>query len=239
MTISTPIQRITVSLPVKSGIVQDRPQFDLHYFNPATPTSTDYDNAKNAIMDFFNSTATGATQALNLYLSKSLDTGSNGVEINFYQLPTSPGNAGAPVATRTGTLSAVGTGELPEEVAVCVSWHAPYGTDPEFGPGRTTRPRARKRNRIYFGPCSGALLSNDPTTFRTIVSPTFTDNATKAFHMYLYTAMAANNWNLVAFSKTVWNGYLMTTGGVIWVDDAFDVQRRRGPAALARASITL
>jgi hypothetical protein len=82
-------------------------------------------------------------------------------------------------------------------------------------------------------------MTTDGTTFRSLVAGAMPGDLTKSFDQQLFTAAGGHNWNLCAFSKAAWNGYLMTTGGVIWVDDAFDTQRRRGPLAETKTSITL
>lgn len=113
---------------------------------------------------------------------------------------------------------------LPTEVAACLSFRSDYLSDPEFAPG--TRPRARDRGRIYIGPLGQnncvAGLGGRPVPSGTLTA------------VILDAAQALRDQPDAQWR--VWSRARGTTDAVveIWLDDAWDTQRRRGEAAQAR-----
>lgn len=104
--------------------------------------------------------------------------------------------------------------DLPEEVAVCLSFHG----DPPVTP--------RRRGRIYLGPLNGACFFDASTTTPARVSPTL---RTDACNRMLGLATSDVGWSV--WSPTSSTLVPVTAG---WVDDAMDTQRRRGPDPSAR-----
>lgn len=138
-------------------------------------------------------------------------------------------DAGSPVSVRTmANLPAAADAEmLPTEIAAVLTFHSPYTTDPEFGAG--TRPRARDRGRLYLGPW-GKNNSVTGTAGRPVPSATLRAiviDAAKA----LRDDPSLNRWS-------VWSRAAARTRSVsdLWIDDAWDVQRRRGEKALTRTT---
>lgn len=117
-----------------------------------------------------------------------------------------------------GNASAVA---LPTEVSSCISFEA----EPESG-----IPQARRRGRIYIGPLNVSAVD--------VVSSL---NKSRPDSQFMTTCVEAY-WNLIETS--VADGYFImqyspTTGdpaGIfrIWMDDAWDTQRRRGIAPTGR-----
>jgi hypothetical protein len=131
---------------------------------------------------------------------------------------------GAPVATTSFTLgSNTSTGDaLPEEVACVLSFHAPYGTDQEES--GVIRPRARDRGRIYIGPFdTAALNSTVNTTPSSILMTSILDGGRSLLDL------VGANWR--QWSRAAAR---VQTVSDVWVDNAWDTQRRRGPRATAR-----
>lgn len=230
MTYSANLYRLVVEFPVKSGLPRDAVVNTLHYTGPATPADSDFDTMAATIGHFFNSTATGAPGAVKDFLGNVHDVTSNAVTVSFYLMPTGGGPTGPPVAVRHFTLGATGADTMPEEVAACLSFQGDLTGISEFGAG--TRPRARRRNRIYLGPLWSGTVTQDTTTKRTKVSTSLIQSAMAAAIQYLYTEAFAASWLWMVVSPTA-----ITNTGVFQVamDDAFDTQRRRGPAPTARA----
>ena len=114
---------------------------------------------------------------------------------------------------------------LPSEMAVCLTYHTAYLTDPEFGPGGT-RPRARDRGRLYLGPLRDAirLLATDN-------EPILDPDWNQAFGAAAARLVADVDTTWVQWSRRNVSTNVVSAG---WVDNAFDVQRRRGPDATAR-----
>lgn len=138
--------------------------------------------------------------------------------------------AGAPVSVLPflHTLPAATGAALPAEVAACLSFHGDYGLTSEFG--SHTRPRARLRGRIYLGPLLQSTLTVDAVTNRVKLST----SAMIADTIKAATALKASVdpvW--VVWSRTG-ASQVPVTGG--WMDDAYDTQRRRGEAPIARSS---
>lgn len=147
----------------------------------------------------------------------------NALQLKYYDVTThldgSP--AGSPVAVDTLTLtSAAPSSPLPEELAVALSYHADFtGAVEESG---LTRPRARRRGRIYTGPYSTVSVDANADVQSTLL------NALLGAAIHLNSA-----------SPTVWRVWSRkdaamrpVIGG--FVDNGWDVQRRRGPKAPTR-----
>lgn len=120
-----------------------------------------------------------------------------------------------------GTLS-LGTQTLPPELAVCVS----YQTVRQSGMSQ-----ARRRGRLYFGPMSNASVT--PTNGQ-IATTTLTGFGT-AIQNLLDASQAATTWYWAIYSPT---NQLAIEVSDAWLDNAFDVQRRRGIAATTRTIFT-
>lgn len=118
-----------------------------------------------------------------------------------------------------GTYPAGATFDLPEEVAACLSFH---GAPPIT---------ARRRGRIFLGPLNGFILNDATTTLPARVDSSFRTGACTAM---LALANADLGWSV--YSQTT-DTLVPVTGG--WADDAFDTQRRRGPAPSARSTWAL
>lgn len=115
--------------------------------------------------------------------------------------------------------------DLPEEMAICASFRANYGTDVEFAPG--ARPRSSDRGRIFLGPLSSDVVTQDGATMRVRVKDLVRSDIRT--NMQTLRDAAGHAWS-------VWSRKHAVTAPVtdVWVDDAFDVQRRRGEKAIVR-----
>ena len=129
--------------------------------------------------------------------------GYNKVEVRAYAA-----SGGQPVASAGPTSLTARSPGQPNEMAVCLSYAA--SDDPQAS-------SARRRGRIYIGPIVGGNTNGRP-------SPTVLTQVL-AFGQSLAAVGTAGN--------TTWKLYSRTDGvsakiESIWVDDAWDVQRRRG-----------
>lgn len=134
-----------------------------------------------------------------------------------------------PIASGTfeAAVSQTAGADLPSEVAVCLSFHAEY----ESG-----KPKARRRGRIFLGPLAQSAGENVGNEFRPAAAWRTT------------IAAAAEALRVAGDDDKFWAVYSPTddltlpldqafndvVGG--WVDNAFDTQRSRGPAATARTT---
>lgn len=223
-----------------SGLTKDVYVNDFHVQTAAAFTATDADNVTADLHTFYNDT-TGTTAPIFDYMSDRVNRGTNSVAVDFYDVAA----GGSPIFTRAFDGRGIGAvSDLPEEVSICLSFKGDYGTLPERGPVVTdlptsesaidqgapathsgrTRPRATKRGRIYLPPLNVGTLSKTATGVR-VSGTVITDITVAASH--LKSALAGHNAPWEVWSKRIGIGSLVTSG---WVDDAFDTQRRRGPA---------
>lgn len=170
--------------------------------------------------------------------------------IKMYDMENPPHTP--PVHEETFTM-AVGTSSLPAELAVCLSFQ---------GALTTSEPMNRRRGRIYLGPFSQqALLDTAGTRKDVLVSPelvaAITDGAAA-----LAVSGVGSLPRLAVYSPTKHKGRGATSGGAPggpgplpplpasdldtafedvvtgWVDNAWDIQRRRGSRPTIRTAWT-
>lgn len=197
-----------------TGLAADQMVNTTHWYNGAAPVVTDYDNVRDMLRDFYTVAPTG--NPIRTYMSGQL---SLTAKVKAYNLDEPKPRA--PVYESTFAVSGYGGGSpLPNEVALCLSFEAKR----ESG-----ELQSRRRNRIYLGPfASGAMGTTgrpSPTTVTDI------HNAAKRLHD---AAAAAASWDWVVYSTL--NNDVMDIQH-IWVDDAWDTQRRRGLAPSSRTQI--
>lgn len=219
-----------VVLAKTSGLPEDAVQNTFHFEWPgAPPISVDFDNLRDDIEGFYNSVGLGNV------MGYGLSRAANANLIKFYTLPAVPGPSGSPTATRTWTLVAAtpGGSSLPDEVAMCMSFRGSYtGLVEEEADG--DRPRSRTRNRVFLGPWTTFV----ETLGTSAVGDQRVNAATRATIVaaaaaQLGAAAFADGWIWQTWSRTDWDGDEVEE---VWVDDAFDTQRRRGVAPSTRSS---
>lgn len=231
------LHKVVTRLHIRSGIIDDYPVMDMHFVPPTAWDLSDVAALRAVIDDFWNTSPSGGSSAPHTYLSKEVSNGAFH-DLFGYNVPSVAGPTGAPIWMDSFQTPTVGTDALPEEVAVCLSFHSSYGLDPEFGPGRTSRPRAKHRNRFYVGPLSTAAISEDSTSHRTYVSDSCQTNFTLSAKQQLQDAATAIGWLWCTFSPTDRTRETLVDGEV-WMDNAFDTQRRRGPTPTHRITQSL
>lgn len=159
------------------------------------------------IRDFYNAlsmTWYGATVA------------ANGHTVKYYDMPGVKPNY--PIAEHTFNLTInPANAPLPTEIAVCLSFQG--AKTPGF-------PQARRRGRIYLGPLA-ASVNVDGRPNETFITHVCT--AALAFKSGIEGLSGNEEW--CVWSGTNETGVDITNG---WVDNAFDVQRRRGLAPSIR-----
>lgn len=111
-----------------------------------------------------------------------------------------------------GTSSTAQSSSLPPECCMVLSFHGEYVSG--FS-------QARRRGRIYFGPLSSPVISGTTGQF----TSTLTTAAATAAGTLLTASDAASDWAWVVWSPTGSTAYPVVDG---WVDNACDIQRRRG-----------
>jgi hypothetical protein len=222
-----------IVLEHRSGLPEDRVVNNLAWAVGSTglPSSTDLENLTVDISNFYNVVPSGHN-ALAGFIAPCISRTAFASKIKWYDLTGHlDGSAhGSPFATTEFTLSDAVSGAqgLPSEVAVCMSFRAGYGSDPEFA--GSTRPRARDRGRIFLGPLTKSVCE-EVTNSRVRVSQSFRETVIDRAEALIASTTGA--WS-------VWSRAAGTLDPVVaaWVDDAFDTQRRRGEAPQGRLQTT-
>lgn len=121
----------------------------------------------------------------------------------------------APVLDETFNLGTTGTNTAPAELAWVVSFEAPQ---------QSGQAQARRRGRFYLGPLSASVM--DATTGR--FAAAMHDTLGVAVQNLLDASQAATTWAWAVYSRANGSAIEVTHA---WVDNAYDVQRRRGLSA--------
>lgn len=123
-----------------------------------------------------------------------------------------------PITTNSITLGAVSGGApMASEVCVCLSYHAPYVSGVA---------NARRRGRVYIGPLNSTQL--DGSGF---ITTGCVGGLKSAAQDLLNASTAAADWEWAQYSSVSGVAAPVSNG---WVDNAPDIQRRRGRAATVR-----
>jgi hypothetical protein len=115
-----------------------------------------------------------------------------------------------------GTLS-VGGAPLPTELAICISFQGPRQSGVE---------QARRRGRLYLGPMASANVATDGR----VISGAMTVIG-GALQNMLDASQAAATWAWAVYSRKNEAAIEVTNA---WIDNEWDVQRRRGREATQR-----
>lgn len=190
------------------------------HFDTAGATNADVNVAFDHVVEFFN-VLPGA--APNVKLSDRIgNVVSRNVDaclLKAYNLDDPAPRF--PLLTRRWTLlpgASTTAIDLPAELAVCASFYA-------------LQNRPRYRGRLYLGPWTVDSLS-EGTEDRAKVGDSLRLSIAAALSRLI--TKGANTSNLAVFS-TVDNAMRVATAG--WVDDAWDIQRRRGQDATSRTLV--
>lgn len=202
-----PIVRVQVRIPASSGVPEDLAINTFHFTAVDTVEGTRA-LLQDAVHDFY--------EALDAWKSASM-TWQNAT-FRMYDLddpePRVPIDEGTLGLTATG-----GSQTMPRELAVCVSYHAEFVSGSSAG---------RRRGRIYFGPLASTASDSSGRVTSTLLTAAVT-----AGSGLLTASNAASDWAWVVWSPTSGQAYPVVGG---WVDNEFDVQRRRGMTATVRTS---
>jgi hypothetical protein len=218
-----------VTLNKKSGLPADAVQNSFAWTTGSVPASpAEMDEIGNRIDNFYNAAGTAAV-SISHYLSSSIDHNNNAHTVDFYDLTGHLNGTphGSPIRSQPFTLAGLPDNTMmPDEVAICLSYHSAFGTDPEeLG---ATRPKARDRGRLYIGPLALNTVVGDAVNQEPRVVPACAQTIRDA-GVALNTSSVLATWCLWsrkdAALKPVTN---------VFVDNAFDIQRRRGNKATTR-----
>lgn len=213
-----------VVLPRTSGLPRDVVTNTFHFLKSSGTSFDDYAALVGDWMeDFYENLTSPATQFPVAWFINATISRSTPVQVNCYNGAIAPG-ARTPVTT-TFTLDAgASSNALPDEMSCCLS----------FKCTNTTIPFSHQRGRVYIGPLNydavAAVSAGDVRPDATFAS-----------------RMLDAGQRLADFAKaedSFWGIYSPTSNAMnrvegLWVDNAFDVQRRRGAAPSSRVTRTV
>jgi len=184
-----------------------------------TTTLADFgtkEEIKNALVEMYNVTPPGSgNRALALDMSNFVSRTANASFVKVYNLadaqPRIPTIFPWTLAAASGAAV-----DFPAEVAICVSYYA-----------QVNQPRFR--GRVFFGPWLAGVGVDDGTTNRAMPSAVLRDSVAQTIKRLV--DKPNESYQLAVYS-TVDNVARPVTAG--WVDDAWDIQRRRGQDAANR-----
>lgn len=194
-------------------------------FHFSGPTS-----AAQAIADtlatFYSFDPGGTPQSIGSYLSPALVRGETGLlapRVKVYELASGPPHAGGdPILEDTFPLpAATSPAPLPHELAVCLSYYA--GTN-----------SPSKRGRIYIGPLGTHALGAEAGGDARPLADFRLALRTMGNYLMGQSAAIGAPWSVFGKSTVIGSVKVMRTVTGGWIDNAFDVQRRRGSVSTSR-----
>lgn len=209
--------RAQVVIPRDSNVPADNSVNVLHFATPGLDLEAETAAIHARLTTFY--------QAIDAYLSSN---NSSTATVKYYDLtdpePRAPIDQ-ADIALTNGTGAS-----YPAEVAICLSFQ---------GAMVSGEAQSRRRGRLYLGPLDGDASSGDGidervnSSVRTALCNAMETLATLGVDSVEWSVFSPTNagpapWDESALSSA----FTIVTNG--WVDNAFDVQRRRGAAASAR-----
>lgn len=219
----------TVTFEHVDGLPRDRIVNTFSFSSDVDLTDGDLFDVTQAIQDLFNLVDATVDVAVGTYISPAVSRIALPQVRHYFMdghLNGTP--AGSPYRIDSWSVPLVGASgtALPAEVACALSFHSEYNLSVEFGPG--TRPRSRKRGRIYIGPLNQSSLTT--SSLRAIPAVAFTTRLVDA-GVRLRDDPMTPKWSV--WSRTAGTMFPVQA---LWVDDEYDTQRRRGERALSRVS---
>lgn len=218
------VLRIQHSWQGVSGTAEDQFVNTFYCTPPVAPGPSQLLGIADAVRDFYTVVHTPSTEPLTYWMAPTID--GLGRQVRIWDLddpkPRSP-----IYDEETSTSFAYGGQALPNEVAVCLSYAAVI----ESGV-----PPARRKGRIYLGPLNIRALgaAGGENQQRPDAAMCYAMvNSAQALRDAIFDA-GGGAWSL--YSPTTDLALAITR---VWVDDAWDTQRRRGIDPQSRQSLTL
>lgn len=228
--------RCTVTLDTLSGINRDESKNIWHFATGGPATGPHRGRAAAGLLDFYG--------AISTHLGPELSRQPNAHRIDVAEVfPGSPGEADDTVSPILGFVnfslpgSALGGIGFPAEVAIVLSFAGDLAGVPEEGPGGLTRPRSRRRGRVFLGPIAGGTAEADATSRQVKIAEAARTSILAAYSAAVDTWKAeplGNAVQHVVYSRTEAVGRPVVEASV---NDEFDTVRRRNRATLVRNRI--
>lgn len=219
-------QRVTLTVPRDTALPGDESVNTFHFstgLGGGVFTEAESVTVADLIRDFFTVQGPDSVNSLNTYMSQVSNPAA--AVIRFYDLNTPEPRI--PYQEHTRNLGPFGGGApMAEEVALCLS----YRTDLVSGTNQ-----ARRRGRLFIGPlaASAAEVSNGRSRPTTAMRTTLL-YAGRNLQNGIRGIGLNNDW--VIWSPTDQEEHVISH---LWVDDAWDTMRSRGPKASLRQSVNV
>ncbi len=206
------VARCQITLQGRTGIAEDQFVNTIYLQQITAYDALDFVGITNQVRSFYNDPVVGGgVRPLADYISAFV---LNQATIRFYDM--------AAAEPRTPTVETFNVNvsslvqDLPEEVAICASFH---GSPPVTN---------RRRGRIYLGPFQTLAVGDDPSVpgYGPSRPATALLQCIRGGMERLKDGFDALGYTWVIRSTRPAQNYVDVEGG--WVDDAWDTQRRRG-----------
>jgi hypothetical protein len=223
------IDHVTVTLAHKNGLARDSVVNSFTFRTPGDFIDPlDAGKIEAALNGFYNDVHAPGSASLASKLGVSMSRTVAPIVRHFDVTNDLAGTpAGSPVfmGLLTNLDVNVSANGLPNEMALCLTAAADFGADVEFAPG--SRPRARDRGRVYLGPFNTDAMESSGPGSATVPSPGIIDVIVGAGQFL----MDDPDTEWVVWSRRAAGVKTVTSA---WVDNAWDVQRRRGERPTAK-----
>lgn len=203
-----------------SNLPDDRIVNTMHFRNDnvAGTTSQIADGLKGVMDRFWTAVAPGATSSVASFLNR---LGLVSAEYRIYDLGQPEPRAPIVREPAAGLMAQPQAGGIiPREVCAVISWQTNVIAPKSNVPGK------RGRGRTYIGPLADSALG-DTTTTQVVLDPAFTETLRRAAAALI----GESGFSLVVLSTKYAETDEVTKG---FVDNAPDIQRRRGVKATQR-----
>lgn len=206
--------RAQVVFTAKTGQAEDVVVNTFGFNNSQIATKNQMaDGIRDSLFDFYGTVVEQSGQMIASMISGDLVE--NVAQIKIYDLGDPPPRQ---VIEREITLAISPGAPLPPEVALCASF---------YGNGRNL---PRQRGRVFLGPLKASYTELVGPQVRW-TEPARTTVAHAMRRLMQGAIGRSAQWNVI--SPTAVTGYQVTNG---WVDDAIDIQRRRGTDPTVRTT---
>jgi hypothetical protein len=205
-----------VEFPYTSGLPRDVAINSWFAATTADDAEELWDSIKLNVYNFYYYTNDDQTNPIGSYMSKVIDRPR--VNIKVYDLSKPDGTP--PFDTETATLPPPLSGgfDLPLQVALCASFRSSLN---ELA-GSTQLPLARRSGRAYIGPLNSHAINDDPTAAYPLPDALFISDLVAASKQLVNNN--TRDFGIAIYSRAS-NQYTIMESG--WVDNEWDIQRRR------------
>jgi hypothetical protein len=228
-----PIIRGTAVINRRSGVPEDASHNVWHFEVPGPVATADYEAVGTGLANFYD----GCASVLSNTVSRTI--GAHRIEVADVT-PNGPGAANDVVSalkyTGAFTISQAGTGSMPSEVAIALSFQGDVvGLQEESG---LTRPRSRVRGRVFLGPVAASTkVDENATTFEPVIGVAARESILDAYDNMLQTLFTLRpNLRHVVYSRVNGLGSIVVSARV---DSEYDTQRSRGRRPSLRMTRTV